>query len=235
MIQKNKQIDFPVYDDQGINLADPHDKLGYKTEYISIVQKKAIEKYIGKSAGHALDVGCGYGRMAQVLAELGYKVTGIDPSDRVLSIAKQHQPEHEWKVGELPTLPVDKNSFDLVCLFNVARVLHLMGCKSICKTLPGYVRLGGKMIVIDNIRKNDKRYAPEEWFEKFFLSDDFKLVKKIPIRSSRWPIIYLIRYGLISKKWFNMIADWELNRMAKKKKSPKCSYYNYMFIYEKII
>lgn len=233
MTQKNKQIDFPIYDDQGINLADPHDKLGRKTEYISILQKKAIERYVGKSTGHALDVGCGYGRMAKVLGELGYKVTGVEPSDRVLSAAKLYQPEHTWKVGELPILPVEKNSFDLVCLFSVARVLHLMERKPVCETLPNYVKPGKKMVIIDNIRKNDKRYIPEEWFENFFLADNFSLVKKIPIRSSRWPVIYMIRYGLIPEKWFDIIAEWELNRMAKKKKAPKWSYHNYIFIYEK--
>lgn len=229
----NKHRKLPVYDDKGINLADPHDALGYKTEYISILQKKALERYVGKSNGNALDVGCGYGRMAECLGELGYHVTGVEPSERVISVAAQHQPEHCWKVGALPDLPVAKESFELVCLFNVARALHLMDIADVCSPLPEYVKPGGRLVIVDNIRHGDKRYLPEVWFDNFFLRDNLKLVTKKPIRASRWFMIYLIRYGLIPRKWFNRIADWELNKMANETTTPKFSYYNYIYVFEK--
>jgi SAM-dependent methyltransferase len=223
----------PLYDDKGINLADPHDSLGYKTEYISLIQKKAIQMYLEISGKNALDVGCGYGRMAECLGELGYHVTGVEPSERVISAAAQYQPEHCWKVGALPQLPVSKESFDLVCLFNVARALHLMGIADVCASLPDYVKPGGKLIIIDNIRKDDARFLPEEWFDNFFARNDLKLITKKPIRASRWFMIYLIRYGLIPRKWFDKIADWELHRMSKRKIPPKLSYYNYIYIFKK--
>jgi SAM-dependent methyltransferase len=223
----------PLFDDQGINLADPYDTLGHKTEYISLLQKKALIKYVGESNGDALDVGCGYGRMAVCLAELGYHVTGVEPSERVISVAAQQQPEYCWKVGALPDLPVAKESFELVCLFNVARALKLMNIENICSTLPDYVRPGGKLVIIDNIRHADSRFLSEDWFDKFFLRDNFKLIEKKPIRASRWFMIYLIRYGLIPKSWFDKIAEWELERMSKKTKSPRLSYYNYIYVFKK--
>lgn len=225
---------FPVYDDNGINLADPHDHLGLKTSYISIVQKKALLEYLENINGNALDIGCGYGRMAAVLNELGLHVTGVEPSLRVLETAKELYPQNRWLSGQLPELPVEEKSFDLVCLFNVTRVLHLMNQTDIAISAANYLSQKGKLVIIDNIKKNDRNYISEDWFENSFKKHNLRLTHKIPIRSSRWPLIYLIRYGLIPEKYFEKIASWELKRMKNKTKIPRFSYYNYLFIYEKI-
>lgn len=229
----NKSEELPKFDDKGVNLSDPHDKLGFKTKYISLVQEKALRKYIPKNSGSALDIGCGYGRMSSIIASLGFEVTGVEPSERVLNFAKKIFPEHQWFTGELPDLPVEKKAFDLVCLLSVARVLHLMDILDVTKTIPNYVKPGGKILIIDNIKEGDKRYIPESWFFNAFQDSGFYLSNKIPIRASRWPLIYMIRYGIVPECWFNAIAEWELNRMQKKKKAPKLSYHNYLFIYEK--
>lgn len=224
----------PVFDDNGINLADPHDSLGLKTHYISLVQAKALQQHVGAGTGNALDVGCGYGRMCDSLAALGYCVTGVDPSLRVLSSAAARHPQHTWCTGSMPNLPFQDESFDLVCLFNVARVLHLHNIVDICASTMRLVKPGGQLVIIDNLRQGDSRYIPEEWFTRTFTHSEFHLKKKIPIRSSRWPIIYLIRYGLIPKSWLERIAKWEVNRMARKIKAPKYSYHNYIFVYERL-
>lgn len=223
----------PKFDDAGINLADPYDRRGLKTAYISLLQQRALERYVGRGAGKALDVGCGYGRMCDALLALGYKVTGVDPSQRVLSVAAARRPQCIWRLGSLPDLPFSDASFDLVCLFNVARALHLMGKADVCAVLPRLVAPNGRLVVIDNLRHHDSRYLPEEWFDRIFARDGLRLVKKIPIRASRWPVIYLIRYGLIPSRFFPLVADWELRRMAKKRRAPRWSYFNYLFIFER--
>jgi len=224
----------PIFDDNGVNIADPHDTLGLKTKYISLLQAKALQKYVGQGDGKTLDVGCGYGRMCDVLAELGYDVTGVDPSERVLKIAAARRPQYQWQVGSMPDLPFEDASFDLVCLFNViTRPLHLLKIADVCTSLPRLVKPGGYLVVIDNLRQQDPRYLPAEWFDQTFTINGLRPLHRIPIRSSRWPIIYLIRYGLIPTSWFDTIANWELKRMAKKIKIPRLSYHSYLFIYER--
>ncbi|MFA7553680.1 MAG: class I SAM-dependent methyltransferase [Spongiibacteraceae bacterium] len=223
----------PAFDDSGINLADPNDTLGRKTAYISMLQAKALQQYVGFGTGKALDIGCGYGRMSDALADLGYLVTGVEPSERVLKAASVRRPEHEWCVGQMPNLPFPDNSFDLVCLFNVARALHLMNVADVCESISRLVKPGGRLIVIDNLRRNDSRYLPENWFNETFSRDGLCLSHRVAIRASRWPVIYMIRYGLIPLRWFSAIANWELQRMVRKKQIPRHSYYNYLFIYEK--
>lgn len=225
--------ELPIFDDSGINLADPHDSLGLKTDYISLVQTKALQRYLGKGTGKALDVGCGYGRMCDSVANLGYQVTGVDPSLRVLTSAAARHPQHSWCTGSMPNLPFPDESFDLVCLLSVARVLHLHNMLDICESTTRLVKPGGRLLIIDNLRQGDSRYIPEEWFDKTFNKSQFTLENKIPIRSSRWPIIYLIRYGIIPRRWFEKISEWELDRMKIKKKVPRYSYHNYIFVYRR--
>lgn len=225
--------DLPAFDDNGINLADPHDSLGHKTAYISLLQAKALERYVGAGAGLVLDVGCGYGRMSDALAGLGYDVVGMEPSLRVLRTARQLRPQHAWCVGRMPDLPFADNSFGQVCLLNVARALYLLQIEDVCRSLGRLVKPGGRLIVIDNLRRGDSRYLPEGWFDETFARDGLRLVCKVAIRASRWPLIYLIRYGLIPRRWFETIANWELRRMARKTRTPRLSYHNYLFVYEK--
>lgn len=231
----SEKIKFPLFDDWGINIADHNDSLGLKTKYISLVQGKALAEYLGNcKGGIALDIGCGYGRMSDQLSSLGLSVTGVEPSEKVLEIAKTLYPEHEWLVGQLPDLPVEKNKFDIVSLFNVARSLHLLGVKDLCGHAVDYLAPGGKLIIIDNLKRHDDRYIPSSWFDDTFINRcGLSKVIQVPIRSSRWPIIYLIRYGLIPSSWFARIASWELSRMKKKRHIPTLSYYNFIFIYEK--
>lgn len=229
------QVELPVFDDAGINLADPHDRRGLKTDYISRLQELALERIVGRGSGPALDLGCGYGRMTSRLATLGYRMTGMDPSLRVLRYASLNQSEANanWCVGKLPELPFGNQSFPLVFLLNVARPLHLLGLLDCCSDAARVVSKGGRLIVLDNIRRDHADYVAEDWFVEFFQRQGLRLRERIAIRSSRWPVIYLIRYGLVPRKWFDRIANWELRRMARRKRAPRWSYHNVVFVFER--
>jgi len=45
--------------------------------------------FIGQGTGEALDVGCGEGRISRVLKECGYRVTAVDPVEKLVSAAEQ--------------------------------------------------------------------------------------------------------------------------------------------------
>jgi SAM-dependent methyltransferase len=228
-----KYADLPRFDDDGNNVADPHDRHGFKSFYIETLHAHALRVYVGRRRGVALDVGCGYGRMVSLLRELGFEIYGIEPSLQVLHATPDMSSFAGLCNAAMPHIPFRNATFDLVCLFGVARMVHLLGKADVCKVLPALVRPGGRLVVIDNLRKYDPRYLPETWFDETFARDGLRPILKVPIRASRWPIIYLIRYGLIPRCWFDAIASWELRRMGRKKRVPRFSYYNYLFVYEK--
>lgn len=228
-----KAIRPPDYDDQGINLADPHDRLGRKTEYITRLQLQALEMYVGKGIGRAIDLGCGYGRMTAGIAELGFRMVGMDPSVRVLKYARQANPALDWCAGKLPDLPFAEGSQDVVFLLNVIRSLHLMGIEEVCVGVAKVLAPGGRLVVIDNILAGDERYVEEAWFTDFFAGQGLTLRRRVAIRSGRNPWIYLIRFGLIPDSWLDRIARWEIGRMARRTAAPRWTYHNVLFVFER--
>src|SRR5437868_12410712 len=71
----------------------------------------------GKSA---LDVGCGAGLLAEPLARLGAKVTGIDAAPEVIAVAGEHARagglDIDYRAGELAEL---ESQFDLITCMEV--------------------------------------------------------------------------------------------------------------------
>jgi SAM-dependent methyltransferase len=60
-----------------------------------------------------LDAGCGTGRVAIRLAELGYAVVGVDVDVSMLDEARAEAPDLDWQVGDLAQLDTGEQ-FDLV-------------------------------------------------------------------------------------------------------------------------
>src|SRR5574338_54622 len=68
----------------------------------------------------ALDVGCGAGLLAEPLARLGAKVTGVDASPEVIAVARDHAAamglEIDYRVGDVQEL---NGRFDLITSMEV--------------------------------------------------------------------------------------------------------------------
>jgi len=66
----------------------------------------------------ALEVGCGGGILCEEIAKMGFKTTGIDPSEQSLTNAKKHARDNNLKInyekGTGENLPFEDNSFDVV-------------------------------------------------------------------------------------------------------------------------
>jgi 2-polyprenyl-6-hydroxyphenyl methylase/3-demethylubiquinone-9 3-methyltransferase len=68
----------------------------------------------------ALDVGCGAGLLAEPLARLGARVTGIDASPEVIAVARDHAARHgleiDYRAGDVQEL---QGRFDLITAMEV--------------------------------------------------------------------------------------------------------------------
>ena len=223
----------PTHDDSGINLADPNDRRGLKSEYITLVQAMALERYIGRGKGSALDLGCGFGRMSAVLSDLGHRVVGMDPSVRVLNHARQIQPDIPFVAGKLPFLPFKPGTIDTIFALNVLRVLHLMGLLEAASTIGEYLAPGGKLVVLDNSRRGDGRYIPDDEIESMFRAQGLTLISRKAFRRSRWPLIYAIRYGFVPRRMFQRIAEFEIRSLRSRKRAPRFSYHNVLHVFER--
>jgi len=76
-----------------------------------------IRRMCQGKAIRVLDVGCGAGFLANELARNGFKVTGIDASERSLDVARRHDRTGsvEYRSGDALHLVFPDQSFDVVC------------------------------------------------------------------------------------------------------------------------
>jgi SAM-dependent methyltransferase len=105
--------------------------------------------------GKGLDVGCGTGVLASRLADAGYQMSGIDPSDGMLDVLRARTPGIEAVQASGTELPFDDDSFDLV--LTVAVMHHIADPGDVRRTLAEMVRVArpaGRILVWDHNPRN---------------------------------------------------------------------------------
>src|SRR5690349_2113883 len=97
----------------------------------------------GKSA---LDVGCGAGLLAEPLARLGARITGIDASPELIQVAREHATamglEIDYRAGDVQEL---QGQFDLVTCMEV--IEHVADPASFLKSLAKRLAPDGLLIL----------------------------------------------------------------------------------------
>ena len=73
-----------------------------------------------------LDIGCGGGLLSEPMSRLGAKVTGIDPSEKNIKIAKLHSKKNKLKINYICSSPEEINlnkKYDII--LNMEVVEHV--------------------------------------------------------------------------------------------------------------
>lgn len=138
-----------------------------------------------------LDLPCGYGRHSNILAERGYKVTGIDIKEEFLDIAKSNSIDSSnpsFLQGDMRNIPFE-NEFDAI--LNLFTSFGYYSDEENFKTLESFskaLKMGGKL-VIDILNREwslkQTKDSPLVWI----LYDDNKVFmakNKYNIFSGRW-------------------------------------------------
>lgn len=93
-----------------------------------------------------LDAGCGTGRVAVRLHELGYDVVGVDVDERMVDVARAEAPHLDWQVADLATLDLQA-SFDLVVVAgNTLPLLEDGTLPAACERLGVHAAPGGAVV-----------------------------------------------------------------------------------------
>ncbi|WP_416976012.1 methyltransferase domain-containing protein, partial [Streptomyces sp. 4F14] len=80
---------------------------------------------LGTSAGRTMvDVGCGAGRAVAELADRGTRAVGVDPSERMLAVARARRPESDFRLAGAYELPLADSSMDG---YRADKVFHELG------------------------------------------------------------------------------------------------------------
>jgi ubiquinone/menaquinone biosynthesis C-methylase UbiE len=134
------------------------------TVYDDSLPPHVVEHYLRKRTkfvlehcprGRGLDVGCGTGVLAARLADAGYEMVGVDPSDGMLDILRARTPHIDAVRASGTALPFADASFELV--MSVAVMHHIADPEDVKRTLAEMVRVarpGGRILVWDHNPRN---------------------------------------------------------------------------------
>jgi SAM-dependent methyltransferase len=81
--------------------------------------RRAMTQYIGHGIGHALEIGCGEGRVSRELKKLGFQVTATDAIAELVEAARLADSAEHYAVADGRELPFSDGQFDLVVAYNV--------------------------------------------------------------------------------------------------------------------
>lgn len=146
-----------------------------KNRYGMVIDKVSDELDLS-SFDNVLDVGCGTGALCSILHEMGLTVTGIDPADKMLKIAKR-QPENRIitfiQANVLDHLPFENKSFDVSIASYVAHGLQKNARKQMYAEMSRVTK--SKVIIYDYNQKRAVLTSIIEWLER---GDYFQFIKE---------------------------------------------------------
>lgn len=85
-----------------------------------------IDRVLGRlpKGARVLDLGCGTGHFSDYIRRRGHEVVGIDPSSRMLALARENFPEIEFIEAYSNRLPFPAEHFDCIVCIEVLRYLN---------------------------------------------------------------------------------------------------------------
>jgi len=122
-----------------------------------------------------LDVGCGTGALCSILHERGLTVTGVDPAENMLAVARR-QPENQnilfLQANALERLPFADQSFDFSVASYVAHGLQKSERMKLYSEMRRVTK--SRVILYDYNQKRSLMTSLVEWLER---GDYFQFIK----------------------------------------------------------
>ena len=117
------------------------------------IVEAAVRDMVGDKPFHAmLDLGAGTGRMLELLAPLAERAVGVDQSPAMLNVARTNLDRAglrhvQMRQGDLYSLPVERNGYDLVTIHQVLHYLDDPG--RAVREAAHALAPGGRLLIID--------------------------------------------------------------------------------------
>ena len=145
-----------------------------KTRYREVLNSVAAQLDLA-SYKNILDVGCGTGALCSILNERGLTVTGVDPAENMLAVARR-QPENAniqfLQANALEQLPFADQSFDLSIASYVAHGLQKSERIKLYSEMRRVTK--SRVIIYDYNQKRSLMTSFVEWLEQ---GDYFQFIK----------------------------------------------------------
>ena len=101
-------------------------------------------------AERILELGCGYGRLVEALAESGRRITGLDQDEHLLDLARQidsNGAEITWLQGDMCSLDIPERFDRILLAFNTFYCLPEERKKALFRRVYRHLRPGGLFVM----------------------------------------------------------------------------------------
>lgn len=183
-----KQINNALYDEQGNTWWDENQCLHLLKSSVNPVRVVYFRRLLDQvlkfdyRGAAALDVGCGGGILAEEFAGMGFRVTGIDPSEQSLATARQHAQSMglsiQYQEGTGESIPFADNTYPVVYCCDVLE--HVRDLPKVISEIYRVTRPGG-VFFFDTLNRTfvSKLVAIKIWQE-------WKSTALMPPRLHEW-------------------------------------------------
>lgn len=143
MARKRHDLDSGIFQGRYVNfkLGKYTDEFIYGRYQIFEEVKKDLDQL--PQGAKVLDLGCGTGHLCEFIREKGFEVVGLDPSEGMLSHARENFPDIEFVEGVSVALPFDEGTFDYVVSIEVLRYLNPKDVEETYKEVYRVLKPGG--------------------------------------------------------------------------------------------
>lgn len=125
------------------------------------LRTRPLDELRGRPAGRALDVGCGRGDLAVLLARQGWTMTGIDPSPDACAVVSSRG--IDARCGTLSTVALEPETYDVVIFRHSLE--HINDPVAALRTILAALTPGGVVLVtVPNFGGWQRRRFAGRWF-----------------------------------------------------------------------
>ncbi len=133
------------------------EKLYHFIKNIALKNKLNLINFHQSTKGSLLDIGAGTGDFLSVAKNDGWKITGIEPSEKAKAIAKNKGVSFVEQTSEL-----DNNSFDVITMWHVLE--HVPDLDKQIKELKRLLKPTGTLIIaVPNFKSFDAKHYGKFW------------------------------------------------------------------------
>lgn len=111
---------------------------------------------------HILDVGCGTGNYSMALAGAGFRVTGVDPSEHMLEVARAKSVEVDWHLAFSELLPFPDAQFDGASAMLTTH--HWNNIEQAFKEIARVMKPGARLVILTSTPDQTGNY----WLSHYF-------------------------------------------------------------------
>ena len=186
------------------SVIDPNDSIGAKNAYIEFNRNHHIAGELThlSTGSLVLDYGCGTGNITRFINSLGHHAVGLDIAFELLAL---NEDDSNLFCYDGKSIPFGDNSFDAVTCYVVLNyIVDKDYFESMLSEINRVLKPGGVFIAIEQVNKNSRKVLRDNklqrsvaLFSESFLNSGFEIQSTYKVRAGHFPLIYLIRLGII--------------------------------------